>query len=122
MDHYGIQEFPTLLLLKRNIAKENDFFKFEFRNKFNLTNLVKFLNKYAFPQKVKIHATPTSQEVKNYLFKYDEFETEWESIQEKNFNNSLGFDQFKQEKVTLLHVTSSKVPFPLYSQLIERLR
>lgn len=122
MDHYQIQEFPALLLLKRNIAKENDFFKFEFRNKFNLTNLVKFLNKYAFPQRIKFHAAPVVQEVKNYLFKYNEFETEWETIQERNFNSTLGFDQFKQEKVTILHITSSKIPFPLYNQLVERLR
>lgn len=102
--------------------KENDFFKFEFKNKFNITTLTKFLNKYAFPQKIKQHAAPSSQEVRNYLFKFEEFEEEYSIIAEKNFNASKGFDQFKHEKISLLHVTNGKTSFHLYSQIIERLR
>lgn len=108
--------------MKRNKAKNNDFFKFEFKNKFNMTNLSKFLNKYAFPQKIKQHAAPSVSEVRNYLFKYEELENEWNVVQESNFNATQGFNQFKKEKMTLLHITNGKTPFPLYSQIIERMR
>ena len=87
-----------------------------------MTNLVKFLNKYAFPQKIKFHSAPATQEVKNYLFTYEEFEEEWNVIQEINFNATLGFDQFVKEKISLVHVTNGKTPFPIYSQIIERMR
>lgn len=122
LEAYQIKEFPALILLKRNKLKDNDFFKFEFTQKFSTANLTKFLNKYAFPKKIKYHSSPSSQDVKGYLFKFEEFEEEYTIISEKNFNLSQELAQFKHEKISFVHITKTKTPFHLYSQIIERMR